>query len=469
MQQARLFAGFADGIRMTTNNRSCLIIVLAAGEGKRMKSSMPKVLHPVAGLPMVLHVLQTARSAGATELAVVVGNQAERVADAVTDFDSAAKTFVQTERNGTAHAVLAAREALQAPVDDVVVLYGDVPLIQEQTVIQAREALADGADVVVLGFETANPDGYGRLIVENGSLTAIREHKDASLEEKAITICNSGIMAFQGASVLNLLDAVGNDNSQGEYYLPDAVEIAYQKGLTTKAIEVPESETLGVNDRVQLAEVEALWQSRRRGAAMLGGVSMAHPDSVIFQHDTVVEEDVTLEPNIVFAAGVTVQTGATIRSFSHLEGSLVGPNAVVGPYARLRPGTELAEGAKVGNFVETKNAKVHKAAKINHLSYIGDAQIGEAANIGAGTITCNYDGFGKHHTSIGAGAFIGTNTSLVAPVSVGENANTAAGGVIYKDVPDDALAIERGEQVNLQGKAAALRERNKARKEAAQK
>ncbi len=454
---------------MAQNKRSCLIIVLAAGEGKRMASSLPKVLHPVAGLPMVLHVLQTARNAGATELAVVVGNQAERVGGAVVEFDPKVKSFVQTERKGTAHAVLAARDALQEPVDDVVVLYGDVPLIREETIAQGREALVDGTDVVVLGFKTDDPSGYGRLIMDGNTLTAIREDSDATDEEKSIRFCNSGIMAFAGAHALEVLDAIGNDNTQGEYYLTDAVEIARQRGLETRAIEVPESETLGVNDRVQLAEVEAIWQSRRRHAAMLNGVTMAHPASIVFHHDTVVEPDATLEPNVVLSKGVTIRRGATIRSFSHLEGCMVGPEAVVGPYARLRPGTQLAEGAKIGNFVETKNANVEKGAKINHLSYIGDAQVGEAANVGAGTITCNYDGFGKHHTSIGAGAFIGTSTSLVAPVSVGTNANTAAGSVIFKDVPDDALAIERGEQVNLEGKAKTLRERNKARKESSRK
>ena len=450
---------------MAGNSRSCLIIILAAGEGKRMASTIPKVLHPVAGLPMVLHVLKTAKIAGATDLAVVVGNQAKRVAEAVTAFDSATQTFVQTERKGTAHAVLAAREALGSPVDDVVVLYGDVPLIKAETIAAARDALPDGADVVVLGFETLDPTGYGRMIVDNGELAAIREQNEASDEEKYITFCNSGIMAFRGQHVLGLLDRIGNDNGQGEYYLPDAVEIARSQGLTTVAIEVPEDETLGVNDRTQLASAEDIWQTRRRRRAMLEGVAMPHPDTVIFHHDTVVEGDATLEPNVVLAGGVTVRSGATIRSFSHLEGCTVGKDAVIGPYARLRPGTHVEAGAKIGNFVETKNTHVREGAKINHLSYVGDAEVGANANVGAGTITCNYDGYGKHHTSIGAGAFIGTNTALVAPVNVGINANTAAGSVIYKDVPDDALAIERGEQTNLDGKAKSLRARNKERRE----
>ncbi|MDD9910659.1 MAG: bifunctional UDP-N-acetylglucosamine diphosphorylase/glucosamine-1-phosphate N-acetyltransferase GlmU [Ahrensia sp.] len=444
--------------------RSCLVIILAAGEGKRMASSLPKVLHPVAGLPMVCHVIEAARAAGADAIAVVVGNQAERVEDAVRSHDEGVETFIQHERKGTAHAVLAARDAFQGGFDDVVVLNGDTPLIQADTILASREVLAAGSAVTVVGFKAQDPTGYGRLIVEDGALIAIREHKDASEAERQIDFCNSGIIAFRGDLAVGFLEAVENDNSQGEYYLPDTVAIARQAGHAVSAVEVAEEQTLGVNDRAQLAAVEALWQNRRRNAALLGGVSMAHPASVIFQHDTVVEADVTLEPNIVFATGVKVRSGATIRAFSHLESCEVGQNAVVGPYARLRPGTHVGEGAKIGNFVETKKTRVAKGAKINHLSYIGDADVGEGANIGAGTITCNYDGFGKHQTIIGAGAFIGTNTALVAPVSVGQNANTAAGSVVYEDVPADALAIERSKQANLEGKAKELRERYAARK-----
>jgi len=454
---------------MVKNSRSCLTIILAAGEGKRMASTMPKVLHPVAGLPMVLHVLNTARKAGSTKCAVVVGNQAERVAEAISGYDSSAVTFIQNERKGTAHAVLAAGDALSEPFDDVVVLNGDGPLVRTETIGKARSVLADGADMVVLGFETSDPTGYGRMIVENGELVAIREHNEASDEEKSITFCNSGIMAFDGKHVLDILTGIGNDNGQEEYYLTDAVEVARSRAQRVVAAAVPHEETLGVNDRVQLAEVETIWQKRRRKQAMLDGVAMPHPDTVIFHHDTVVESDAALEPNVVFAGGVTIRSGATVRSFSHLEGCTVGKDAVVGPYARLRPGTYLEAGSKIGNFVETKNTQIRRGAKINHLSYVGDTEVGANANVGAGTITCNYDGYGKYHTSIGAGAFIGTNTSLVAPVNVGTNANTAAGSVIYKDVPDDALAIERGEQVNLDGKAKSLRARNKERKETASK
>ncbi len=445
-------------------DRKCLTIILAAGEGKRMASDLPKVLHPVAGLAMVGHVMETAKSAGAEAIAVVVGNQAERVSKAVEDYDPSSTSHIQHERLGTGHAVLAAQDAITDEFDDVVVLNGDVPLIRASTIESARAELNEGADIVVLGFRTADPTGYGRMITEGKNLLAIREHKDATDEERKITFCNSGIMAFRREIMVDVLKAIGNDNTQGEYYLTDAAEVARQKGLEVIASEVPEDETLGVNDRVQLAEVEHIWQQRRRHDLMLSGVSMTAPHTVIFHHDTVVERDAVLEPNLVFGPDVRIAKGATIRSFSHLEGAQVGEGAIVGPFARLRPGTVMGPKARAGNFVEIKAGLVAAGAKINHLSYIGDAEVGAEANIGAGTITCNYDGFGKHKTKIGDGAFIGTNTSLVAPVSIGTNANTAAGSVIYEDVPSDALAIERGKQANLEGKAKVLRERNQARK-----
>ncbi|MEM8749290.1 MAG: bifunctional UDP-N-acetylglucosamine diphosphorylase/glucosamine-1-phosphate N-acetyltransferase GlmU [Pseudomonadota bacterium] len=450
------------------SDRSCLAIILAAGEGKRMASSMPKVLHPVAGLPMVCHVIDTAVASGATACAVVVGNQAERVTEAVAVHYPKASFHTQTERLGTAHAVLSARDAIsqaqEAGIDDIIVLYGDVPLIQRSTIDAARTSLANGADIVVLGFETAMPTGYGRLIMQGDTLTAIREEKDASDEERKITFCNSGIMAFNSSIALEVLDAVNNDNAQNEYYLTDAVETGHARGCKVVALDVPEEETLGVNDRVQLAEVNAIWQRRTRDALMRSGVTMEAPETIILHHDTVVEADAVLEPNLVFGPKVHVASGATIRAFSHLEGAMVGENAIIGPYARLRPGATMEAGSKAGNFVEIKAARIGEGAKVNHLSYIGDAQIGAKANIGAGTITCNYDGFLKHQTVVGEGAFIGTNTALVAPVTIGKNANTAAGSVVYKDVPDDDLAIERSEQKNLSGKAKQLRERNLARK-----
>lgn len=448
-----------------TDARSCLTIILAAGEGKRMASDLPKVLHPVAGLSMVCHVVDTAQDAGSNELAVVVGNKAELVEDVLAQHGGNISTHLQTERLGTGHAVLAARDAVKSSHDDVIVLYGDVPLVKVETLISARSALAEGADVVVLGFRTADPTGYGRLLVEAGELTAIREHKDATEEERKVDFCNSGIMAFRAEHMLPLLDAIKNDNAQGEYYLTDAVEIGRARGLKVVAAEVPEEETLGVNDRVQLAEVEAIYQRCRRNELMRDGVAMSAPDSVYLHHDTQIARDVTLEPNIVFGPGVIVEQGATLRAFSHLEGATVRQNAVVGPYARLRPGANIGLGSKIGNFVEVKNADIGDGAKVNHLSYVGDASVGEKANIGAGSITCNYDGFNKHRTHIGRGAFIGTNTSLVAPVKIGDHANTAAGSVIYQDVPDDDLAIERSKQANLSGKAKQLRERYAAEKE----
>jgi bifunctional UDP-N-acetylglucosamine pyrophosphorylase/glucosamine-1-phosphate N-acetyltransferase len=446
------------------SSRTCLTIILAAGEGKRMASDLPKVLHPVAGLPMVCHVVDTARAAGSADMAIVVGTRAELVSQTVQDHYADTSTHLQMERLGTGHAVLAAREAVKAGHDDVVILYGDVPLVQTDTILKARQELADGADVVVLGFRTADPTGYGRLIVEDGKLTAIREHKDASEAERKIDFCNSGIMAFRAEHMLGLLDAIRNENAQREYYLTDAVEIGCAQGLSVVAAEVPEEETLGVNDRVQLAEVEQIWQRRRRNQLMRAGVAMSAPESIFLNHDTKIARDVHLEPNIVFGPGVEVEQGATIRAFSHLEGARVGGDAVVGPYARLRPGADIGVGSKIGNFVEVKKAKIGDGAKVNHLSYVGDATVGAKANIGAGSITCNYDGYNKHHTEIGKEAFIGTNTSLVAPVKIGDNANTAAGSVISKDVPDDDLAIGRAKQVNLTGKAKILRARYAAAK-----
>ena len=448
-------------------SQSCLTIILAAGEGKRMASALPKVLHPVAGLPMVHHVLDCAQAAGSERRAVVVGNQAERVEASVLAHDPKASIHTQTERLGTAHAVLAARSAIEEGCDEIVILYGDVPLIRAETIAQARATLQNDADVVVLGFETENPTGYGRMVRADGQLIAIREEKDATHEERQIKFCNSGIMAMRGGSVLGLLESIQNHNVQGEYYLTDVVEIARSRGLDVQAINVPEEDTLGVNNREQLADVSGIWQRRKRAACMTSGVTMSAPETVMFHHDTQVAADATIEPYVVFAEGVTVESGATIRAFSHLEGAHVGANAVVGPYARLRPGTHLSAGAKIGNFVETKKTEVGEGAKINHLSYVGDAVVGARANIGAGTITCNYDGYNKHVTQIGEEAFIGSNTSLVAPVSVGKGANTAAGTVVTKDVPDAALAITRVDQNNVLGLAKKLRDRYAAKKAAA--
>lgn len=431
-----------------------------------MKSVLPKVLHPLAGLPLVAHAVRAARMTDGVDVALVVGRGADEVRAAVLPYAPDAETFMQTERLGTAHAVLAAREKIARGYDDVLVLFGDTPLVQPDALAALRAAIADGAVVAVMGFRAPDPTGYGRLIERNGKLVAIREHKDASNEERAIDFCNGGIMAIAGNEALALLDAVGNANSKGEYYLTDIVEIATARGLKVIATEASYESVLGINTRAELAEAEAIWQQRRRHALMLSGVSMVAPETVFLSHDTEIGEEVHLEPNIVFGPCVKVAAGARIRAFSHLEGASVGPNAEIGPYARLRPGAQIGDSVKVGNFCEVKNAVVDTGAKINHLTYIGDAHVGEKANIGAGTITCNYDGFLKHHTEIGAGAFIGSNSSLVAPVTIAAGGYVASGSVITDDVPEDALAFGRARQHNKEGLGRKLREELAARKAA---
>jgi bifunctional UDP-N-acetylglucosamine pyrophosphorylase/glucosamine-1-phosphate N-acetyltransferase len=426
--------------------RTCLAIILAAGEGTRMRSRKPKVMHEIAGRPMLGHVLGAVQAAGATRIAVVVGPDRADVAEAARRFAPDCEIFEQRERLGTAHAVLAARAALAAPADDVIVAFADTPLIDADTFTRLRAPLTGGAAMAVLGFEAFNPTGYGRLIVENGNLTAIREEKDASIEEKPISLCNAGLMAFRGAGLLSLLEAISNDNAKGEYYLTDAVALAARGGESIAVVRAPERIVQGVNDRAQLASAEAVMQERLRTIVMANGATLLDPSSVHLSADTVIGRDVVIEPNVFFGPGVSVGDGAVIHAFSHIEGAVIGPGAQIGPFARLRPGTDLAEKAKVGNFVEIKKAQIGPGAKVNHLTYIGDAVIGAGANIGAGTITCNYDGFDKHLTTIGAGAFIGSNSALVAPVTIGEGAYVGSGSVVTQDVPDDALAIARGRQ-----------------------
>ncbi len=441
------------------SQRTCLSIILAAGEGTRMKSAMPKVLHRIAGLPMVAHVARTAVAAGTGEIALVTGGGGEDVLKAVSAHASAER-FEQTERLGTAHAALAARDAIARGFDDVLVLFGDTPLVRAEDLAAARARLAEGATVAVMGFRTERPAGYGRLIEDGERLVAIREDRDCSEAERRITFCNGGVMAIDGGHALALLEKVGNRNAKGEFYLTDIVEIANGQGLTVVATEAPHESVLGINNRAQLAEAEAIWQRDRRQQVMLDGTTLVAPETVHLAWDTQLGRDVLVEPNVFFAPGVTVADGATIHAFSHLEGASVGPNADVGPFARLRPGAELAEKAKVGNFCEVKKAQIGAGAKVNHLTYIGDASVGAGSNIGAGTITCNYDGFAKHRTEIGAGAFIGSNSSLVAPVSVGAGAYVASGSVITKDVPDDALAFGRARQAVKEGGGATIRARN---------
>jgi bifunctional UDP-N-acetylglucosamine pyrophosphorylase/glucosamine-1-phosphate N-acetyltransferase len=359
-----------------------------------------------------------------------------------------------------------ARDSIARGYDEILVAYGDVPLITAAPLKAARDALAGGADVAVIGFHTKNPTGYGRLLVENGELIAIREEKDATEAERAVTWCNSGLMAIDGKKALDLLSRIGNQNAKGEYYLTDLVEIARSLGGKAVAVDAPESELTGCNNRAELAVIERLWQERRRHELMVSGVTMIAPETVFLSHDTVIGQDALIEPNVVFGPGVTVEGGAVIHAFSHLEGAHVAAGATVGPFARLRPGANLAEGSKVGNFCEVKKAQIGKGAKVNHLTYIGDAFVGAETNIGAGTITCNYDGVNKHETRIGEGAFIGSNSSLVAPVSIGDGALIASGSVITEDVPADALAFGRARQEMKPGRAATIRERNLAIKAA---
>lgn len=441
------------------SQRTCLSVILAAGEGTRMKSALPKVLHQIAGLPMVAHVVKAAETAGAGDQVLVIGHGAEEMRKAAAKFAPEAETFVQEKRLGTAHAVLAAREAISRGYDDVLVMFGDTPLIDPGALTVARLKLAEGAAVVVIGFRTPNPTGYGRLIEKGGKLVAIREEKDCSDEEKKITFCNGGLMAVAGSRALKLLDAVGNKNAKGEYYLTDIVGIASGQGLDVVATEASFENALGINNRAELAQAEGIWQQRRRHEAMLSGVTLIAPETVFFSHDTEIGADTIVEPNVWFGPGVKIATSAKIHAFSHIEGAVIASNCDVGPFARLRPGADLKQKAKVGNFCEVKQATIEEGAKVNHLTYIGDARVGAGANIGAGTITCNYDGYSKFFTDIGEGAFVGSNSALVAPITIGRGGYIASGSVITEDVPDDALAFGRARQKTIPGKGKELRER----------
>lgn len=430
-------------------------IVLAAGEGTRMASRIPKVLHRIAGRTLLAHALTAARDAGAGRIAVVVGPDRNDVAAEARRVVADAEVFVQTERRGTAHAVLAARPAIERG-GDLLIVFGDTPLLSAGVLRELLSAL-DGAGVAVLGFHAVEPTGYGRLLVEDGEVVAIREERDASKDERRVRLCNAGVMALAGSSALSLLERISDDNAKGEFYLTDAVCLARAAKLRVAVREAVEEEVMGVNDKSQLATAEAAMQSRLRAAALQAGVTLVAPDTVHLSADTKLGRDVVVEPYVVFGPGVVVEEGAVIRSFSHLEGATVGAGASVGPYARLRPGTKLGTGVRIGNFVETKAASFGDGAKANHLAYVGDAAVGAGANIGAGTITCNYDGFAKHRTEVGAGAFVGSNSSLVAPVKVGEGAYVASGSVITGNVPDDALGVARARQINKDGWAKNLR------------
>lgn len=435
------------------------LIVLAAGKGTRMHSDLPKVLHPIGAMPLLAHALAGGTALAPERIVVVAGFGAEAVEAATARHCPAAVTVRQTEQNGTAHAVAQARAALEGFEGDALVLYGDTPFIAPATLQAMAGARQDGADVVVLGFEAVDPGRYGRLIVEDGKLRRIVEFKDATAAERAVTLCNSGVIMAPSGLLFSLIDAVGNDNAAGEFYLTDIVGLAVARGLHCGTVTCDEAETLGINTRAELAAAEAIFQTRRRTEIMDAGVTLIAPETVFLAADTKIGKDCLIEPNVVFGPGVTIAAGATIRAFSHLEGAVVASGAIIGPYARLRPGADLGNGAHVGNFVEIKNARVGDGAKVNHLSYIGDATIGAGTNIGAGTITCNYDGVFKHHTEIGPNAFIGSNTMLVAPVTVGAGAMTGSGSVITRDVPDGALGLARARQDNKPGLATRLRER----------
>jgi bifunctional UDP-N-acetylglucosamine pyrophosphorylase/glucosamine-1-phosphate N-acetyltransferase len=444
------------------------LIILAAGKGTRMNSDLPKVLHPIAGEPMLIHAMESAALLDPEQRVIVAGHGADQVRTAALTHDGTVDIVVQSEQLGTAHAVAQARAALRGFDGMALVLYGDTPFIRAETFEQMQTALSDH-DLVILGFDAADPARYGRLVLRDGVLERIVEYKDASEEEREITICNSGVVACRAELLFDLIDAVDNDNAAGEYYLTDIVEIARARGLSATAVICDEGETLGVDSRDDLVAAEALFQTRARQTLLNNGVSMMAPDTVFLSRDTVIGRDTIIEPNVVFGPGVSIESGATIRAFSHLEGCHVARGGIVGPYARLRPGAELAENVRIGNFVEVKNAQIAEGAKVNHLSYIGDATIGAATNIGAGTITCNYDGVMKHHTHIGAGAFIGSNTMLVAPVSVGDGALTGSGSVITSDVEPDALAVARAPQVEKPGMARKLFDMLKMKKQKSQR
>ncbi len=449
-------------------SRKAAAIVLAAGLGTRMKSRLPKVLHPLAGRPMVRMLLDSVAQAGIAKSVVVVGKGAEAVTQAVAPHPTA----LQAKQLGTGHAVLQARQALCGAKGerfngDVLILFGADPLITPETLgaMLARRRAADAPAVVVLGFRPDDPALYGRLKTDAaGNLEAIVEARDASAEELAIPLCNSGAMCVDGKHLFKLLANVGNKNAKKEYYLTDIVGLARAQGLGCAVIEGAADELIGIDDREGLARAEKVAQGRLRRRAMQGGATLADPDTVYFSFDTKLGQDVSVGPNVVFGPGVTVADGVEIRAFCHIEGAEIGAGAIVGPFARLRPGAKLADGVHVGNFVEIKNATLAAGAKANHLSYVGDATVGAKANIGAGTITCNYDGFFKHLTEIGAGAFIGSNTALVAPVKIGDGAIVGAGSTIARDVPADALAITRAPQRAVDGWAAADRKRKSAEK-----
>lgn len=445
--------------------RALACVVLAAGKGTRMRSALPKVLHPLAGRPMLAHVLANAGALAPARVVLVAAPELEgAAAGGLEDAGVAFESVVQAEPLGTAHAVAETRPLLEGFEGDVLVLYADTPLVRGETMARLVQAQreTEGAAAAVLGFRPDDPAAYGRLILgPDGTLERIVEHAEANEATRKVTLCNAGMMAVDGRRLFPLLDAIGNDNAKGEYYLTDLPALVAAQGGVTAVAEAPADEVMGINDRAELARAERIMQERLRHAAMTGGATLTDPATVWLSADTRIGRDVTIGPNVAVGPGVVIEDGVEIRPFSHLEGVRVRARAVIGPFARLRPGSDVGEGARVGNFVEIKSATVARDAKINHLSYVGDAGVGAGANIGAGTITCNYDGYAKSHTEIGEGAFIGSNTALVAPVSVGPGAVVGAGSVITEDVEADAIAVARGEQRARKGAAARRRARRK--------
>jgi len=450
------------------SDRKAAVVILAAGKGTRMKSARHKVLHPIGGQPMILHLIDTLSGIELAQRILVVGSGREQVETAMAGRD--VELVLQEPQLGTGHAVSAATGSLASDIDDVIILYGDTPFLEaatlERLISERRKPLEDGESpaIVVLGFRPADPGDYGRLVVDaHGRLDRIVEARDASESERALDLCNSGVMAVEARRLASLLARVRNDNAKGEYYLTDIVHLARAEGRQAVVVEATEAQLLGVNSRQDLAAAEAVFQRRARERAMDEGVGLVAPETVFFSFDTRLAPDVEVEPHVVFCPGVTVESGAVIRSFSHLEGAHVASGAVIGPYARIRPGSVIGEEARIGNFVEVKKSTLERGAKANHLAYLGDARIGEKANIGAGTITCNYDGFDKFQTEIGAGAFIGSNSSLIAPARIGRGAIVGAGSAIGGEVPDDALALSRGEKTVKDGWAAGFRRRKSSR------
>ena len=435
-----------------------------------MRSDTHKVLHPIAGKPMLLHLLDTVQGMGAQNVVVVVGKGREQV-EAAIGGRSGVVTALQSEQKGTGHAVSMAKDALEGFDGAVLVTFGDTPFVTRETLERMIERLGgeDDPGVVVLASSPADTKTYGRVILEDGGdrIARMVEHKDATPEERAVRLCNSGMLAARAGDLFDWLGRIGNANAAHEYYLPDVVNVAHDEGRHPVAIESEPFETAGVNSRAELAALELDWQGRRRWQALEQGATLIDPESVWFSADTRLGRDCTIEPHVVFGPGVSIADGAVIRAFSHIEGAAIATGCEVGPFARLRPGTVLERGAKVGNFVETKKARLGEGAKANHLTYLGDSDIGARANIGAGTITCNYDGFSKYPTRIGAGAFIGSNSALVAPVTIGDGAIVGAGSVITKDIEADELAVARGEQRGMKGWASRFRERQKAMRDKA--